>query len=227
MHIAAKNEWEIPLPPTEYMKLVCGPEHDARTFRAVGEGLVGMLQQLGMIGSHIRLLDIGCGCGRVARCLLDKPLRTYVGFDRHSGMIEWCNREIGPYAPRFTFLYCRVKSPYTLMDGDAGVVDVADFRFPFDDRSFDAVLLASVFTHMPMRETAHYLNEIYRVLDQRGTALFSVFFVEGDGDPYDNGVDFVHKRRSFLDMIDATPLDYKFVTESCGHHWFLGTRKDR
>jgi len=62
------------------MKLVCGPEHDPKTFRAIGEGVVGVLQQQGMIGDHIRLLDIACGCGRVARYLLDKLLKTYVGF---------------------------------------------------------------------------------------------------------------------------------------------------
>jgi SAM-dependent methyltransferase len=214
---------DIPLPPVEYMKLVCGPEHDEKTFRRVGKSLVDDMSSQGMIGSNVRLLDIGCGCGRVARCLLDKPLKSYVGFDRHAGMIEWCNQEIAPRDPRFTFLYCQVKSPYTTMDGDQGTIDVADFRFPFEDRSFDAILLASVFTHMPLGEISHYLKEIRRVLDRGGRALFSVFLSD---QPSDNGVDFVHVRSEFAKLTDSSQLDYKFLYEGGGHHWHLATRTD-
>lgn len=217
---------EIPLPPTEYMKLVCGPEHDPKTFTAAGEGLVGLLEEHGMLGSHVRLLDIGCGCGRVARYLMDKPLGSYVGFDRHAGMVEWCNREITPYAPGFKFLYLKVKSPYTLMDGDAGAVEVADFRFPFDDRSFDAVLLSSVFTHMPLHEISHYLGEVHRVLDHKGRALFSVFFVDGDREPYDNGLDFLLNKNQFTDMISKSPMSYRFLYEGGSHYYHIATRND-
>ncbi len=87
-------EPSIPLPPKEYMDLVCGPHADVETlFVAVGKALVRRLEGHGLLSQRCRLLDAGCGCGRVARNLIHQPLRSYVGFDRHRGMIDWCKRE--------------------------------------------------------------------------------------------------------------------------------------
>jgi len=42
------------------------------------------------------VLDFGCGCGRVARKLIQQthqPQR-YVGLDLHAGMIRWCQQNL-------------------------------------------------------------------------------------------------------------------------------------
>lgn len=98
----------LPLPPDEYMRLVCGPYegqqlHDL--FEWVGDQMVKSLAQLGVIGMGYQFLDIGCGCGRVARHLLNQSLKAYVGFDRHREMIEWCHKEIASRSDNFRFLH--------------------------------------------------------------------------------------------------------------------------
>ena len=57
--------------------------------------------------------------------------------------------------------------------------DAAQFRFPFDDASFDFVFATSLFTHLLFTETRQYLREAYRVLAPGGR-LFATFFLIDD-----------------------------------------------
>lgn len=54
-----------------------------------------------------KVFDFGCGCGRVARqMMLQNPSpKMYVGIDLHPGMIRWCQRNLQPVAPNFTFFH--------------------------------------------------------------------------------------------------------------------------
>ena len=167
----------LPLPPRDYMELVCG-RSQADQFEMVGEALIRMLEAEDMLDTQTDLLDVGCGCGRVARYLVDRPLHSYTGFDRHPGMIEWCVGEIARRQPKFAFHHVDVRSAYVSLDGHAGTIAADAFHFPFPDAAFDSALLASVFTHMPLEETRHYLSELRRVLRPGGKALLSVFFAK-------------------------------------------------
>jgi len=168
----------IPLPPLVYRTLVCGPGSEAG-FESVGRQLVGMLKGHKMLGDGIDFLDVGCGCGRLARFLKDEPLRSYEGFDRHPEMVAWCNQVLAPLDSRFRFQHVDVKSAYVHWDGHLGGVDAGAFVFPYQSNAFDAILLASVFTHMPLNEVGNYLGELRRVLRPTGKILLSVFFSAG------------------------------------------------
>jgi SAM-dependent methyltransferase len=96
------KEPTIVSPPIEMKTLVCGAGME-ESFEEVGRGAVVFMKSLGMISPGVRFLDVGCGCGRVARFLLDEPLAEYVGFDRNSNMIDWCNEYLAPADSRFTF----------------------------------------------------------------------------------------------------------------------------
>jgi SAM-dependent methyltransferase len=216
----------IPFPPDEYMALVCGalpiPElHNS--FQAVGQTLVNMVYEQKMLGEHIRFLDVGCGCGRFARYLLEKPLASYTGFDRHPGMIDWCCREITARAPKYKFLHYSIKNAaYEKMDNHGGDVSATEFRFPFEDDAFDSVLLAAVFTHMLMPEVYNYLQEIRRVLSPHGKVLLSVFVSE-DEDRND-GQSFFHNKRNLLNTINMSGFVYNFIVEGHVHEWCVLTR---
>lgn len=214
----------IPFPPETYMRLVCGEVPDLlEKFTWAGKLLVKMLAEEGLISADSRLLDVGCGCGRVARYLLDKPLKSYTGFDRHAGMIEWCIREIAPRDGRFKFGCFNIKSIYTDVDQHEGDIDAASFRFPYDDHAFDTVLLASIFTHMPMAESVNYLKQLQRVVRPKGKVMLSVFYSQDK--PYSEGIGFYYDREAFLEAVKKSGFEYRFREELYGHHWYILTRK--
>jgi SAM-dependent methyltransferase len=146
-------------------------------FRAVGERLVEQLVAIGGLQPSDRVLDVGCGCGRVA-VPLTRYLRggAYEGFDIDERAVRWCRDEITSRFPAFHF---RVVSLKNSAYRPRGELDAAAFRFPYPDRTFDFVFLTSVFTHLlrPAQET--YLAECARVLPPGGV-LFASFFLLRD-----------------------------------------------
>jgi SAM-dependent methyltransferase len=119
-----------------------------------------------------RVLDVGCGTGRVAVPLAEYLGETgsYEGFDNSAARIDWCNERIAPLHPRFRFqtldVYSSLYNPDGALKGDEVV-------FPYEPDEFDVVFLFSVFTHMLGDDVAHYLTEIARVLRPGGRALIS------------------------------------------------------
>jgi SAM-dependent methyltransferase len=58
-----------------------------------------------------------------------------------------------------------------------GRLAAADYRFPFEDRKFDFVFLASVFTHMLRNDVDHYFSEISRILKPGGRCFITWFLL--------------------------------------------------
>ena len=214
------NPKAIALPPVEYMEFVCGaiPEVQDK-FLSVGEQLAEFLLKLGMLAESTDFLDIGCGCGRLTRFLVKKNISSYTGFDRHPGMIEWCQKEISPLAPNFQFDLFELKSAYDDWDKIDGKINAATFNFPYPDNSFNAILLASVFTHMPLNETAQYLLEIGRVLSPNGQVLLSVFLAEEEA--YSDQIDFYYTKKEFLTAVSEANLSAEFKALTARHNWYL------
>ena len=211
----------IPLPPVAFMDLVCGPGK-ADAFESVGQAVAGMVEEANMVAPRTRFLDVGCGCGRVARYLMRAPLESYVGFDRNAGMIRWCQREISSRAQHFVFQFFDLTSAYHIVDDHAGSLLPECFRFPYADEEYDSVLLSSVFTHMPMTEIGQYLIEIHRVLKDRGKVLLSVFFTESE--PYVEFINFFHRRVDFEELLTTAGFRYHLEQEpnfGIRHNWYV------
>src|SRR5512132_200266 len=70
-------------------------------FRAIGEELLNLLVHYGSLRRTDRVLDIGCGIGRVAIPLTRylEPTATYDGFDVVKRGIDWCRSHITPKHP--------------------------------------------------------------------------------------------------------------------------------
>jgi SAM-dependent methyltransferase len=195
----------IPMPPPEFQSLVCGP-HDTHLFDEVSRWLVAALNHEGMIEPGSDFLDVGCGCGRVARGLLSTSIRSYTGFDRHPGMIDWCKENLAD--SRFTFDFFDLKSVYTAWDNHQGATDAGEFAFPYAPESFDGCLLASVFTHMHPREVRNYLGELARIMRPGGKVLLSIFFsASGEVEAHDDGVNIFHDPDEFRADLQRTPFD--------------------
>lgn len=204
-------EPQVPYPPREFMEYVNGPAEDQlAVFQYAGPFLADMVAAEDMLGEGVRFLDIGSGCGRLARHLLDRPLAGYTGFDRHRGMVEWCQAHIQPLKPNFAFHHFALASAYDVWDKQPGGGDASRFRFPFEAEAFDRIFLSSVFTHMPIGEIENYLREMLRVLSARGRVLLSVF--QSDGAPYiRDEINFFYPEQAYLDLFRETGFDSKLL----------------
>ena len=211
---------EISLPPEEYRRLVAGVAWNE--FEEHGEAIAGMMREQDLLGPGARLLDVGCGCGRIARWLVDDPIESYVGFDRHPGMIEWCQRNFADSAPHFEFRFYDLKSAYTDLDGEAGEIAPEVFEFPFEDRSIDSAVLVSVFTHMPMSEIDAYLRNLRRILTPDGRILLSVFFAQHQ--PEVVGLGYYHSKAEIESLFEQNGFAANQLWPTRygpKHNWYL------
>jgi cyclopropane fatty-acyl-phospholipid synthase-like methyltransferase len=143
-------------------------------FVAVGGQLAELVLENGHVHEGSRLLDIGCGVGRVALPLARRVPRDviYEGFDVVRGAVRWCRRRISRNNPNFRFRHVSVRnSEYSLRGTPA-----AEFRFPFPETTFDCAFAFSVFTHLTFPEMRQYLRESHRVLEPGGR-LIATFFL--------------------------------------------------
>ena len=166
----------IPLPPRDLMLTV--GNSTSEEFVKIGDNMVKSFRTLVGLKPTARVLDVGCGCGRVARPLtgLLTNRGSYEGMDISRRQIDWCQREITSRFANFRFQYADIhNSAYN----PAGGVRAAEYSFPFAAASFDFVFLASVFTHMLPDAVDRYLSEISRVLRPRGRALITYFLLDG------------------------------------------------
>jgi SAM-dependent methyltransferase len=151
------------------------------SFLEPGRAFATLFKEVGGLRPTHDVLDIGCGIGRMAVPLLDflQPSSCYEGFDVVKAGIQWCRREITPRHPNFNF---QVADLCNERYNPHGAVSAAQWRFPYEDRSFDFAISTSVFTHLGPAEVQNYLREAFRVL-RPGGRLFGTWFLLGGERP--------------------------------------------
>jgi SAM-dependent methyltransferase len=160
---------ELPIPPPEMRRLV-GREDAASFDNPSGDPVYAYLPE----ESYEAVFEFGCGCGRIARQLIQqnrRPMR-YLGIDLHRGMIEWCRRNLAPHASRFEFEHHDVFNAGLNPGRDKPMTR----PFPARDRSFSLVEAVSVFTHLVQTQAEHYLREVARIL-RPGGIFHSTWFL--------------------------------------------------
>lgn len=161
------------LPPARLRIRIGTPE--AGRFLESGRLLPPLYSQFCGLIPESRVLDVGCGCGRVARPLSTflTPPGTYEGFDVDRAAVDYC---ITAYrdVSNFRFLLADVRTSRYNPDGRLSSLD---FRFPYDDGSFDFVNLTSVMTHLLPDHVKAYLSELHRVLKPSGKAWVTFFLL--------------------------------------------------
>lgn len=160
------------LPPLHLRRYV-GP---LGGFESSGAEFMSYLRLLAELRPEERVLDIGCGCGQMAlqleRYLNDKG--GYVGVDIHQPSIRWCQKNIGSRRSNFQFAHIDVRN---LAYNPRGIHSAETYQFPFEERSFDLILLKSVFTHMRPPEVSNYLRDVSRLLKSNGRWLATFFLL--------------------------------------------------
>lgn len=111
-----------------------------------------LLLQQGLEENH-RLLDFGCGSGRLANALKASKNIDYIGIDVVQDLLDYaktiCARD------------------------DWSFIKSTDFVLPLEDDSLDMIACFSVFTHLLHEETYVYLAEMRRILKPGGKIIFS------------------------------------------------------
>jgi SAM-dependent methyltransferase len=145
----------IPLPPPELAHRV-GSRVDAGYAEYLAKGAEGadvlrraLPADRPLAGA--RMLDFGCGAGRILRHLLDVPGAWLVGCDIDEASIAWVRRHL----PQVEAFVNEEWPPLALSDG-----------------AVDVVFAASVFTHLADSWSA-WLLEVHRVLDDGGVLVAS------------------------------------------------------
>lgn len=141
-------------------------------FKRIGEEFLQYFVELAHLMPDHRALDVGCGYGRMA-----VPLTRYLtgqgayrGFDIKAEAIAWCQDKISARWDNFHFEHANI---YNGNYNPLGVTRASEYEFPYQDESFDFVVLTSVFTHMLAPDLENYLAEIARVLKPAGKSLIS------------------------------------------------------
>lgn len=152
---------ELPLPPLE-MRQTVGPTDPAAFDNPGGAPIFADLPP----AAYRSVLDFGCGCGRLARQLIQQDPRpeSYLGIDLHPVLIEWCRENLTPAAPQFEFRHHDVHYP----SWNPGEGKPRTAPFPAADASRTLVIAYSVFTHLVEADAEHYLEEVARVLAPDG-----------------------------------------------------------
>lgn len=170
---------QIPLPGEE-LQLGVGPETGEEYLRIGRVVREALLDEAG-IGPAGSVLDIGCGSGRMARHFVDylKPPGRYVGMDIQRSFIDWCNEHISSASGAFKFHHQDI---YNGGYNPEGNVRASEYRFPFEDESFDAVILYSVFTHLLPGDADNYMREISRLLKPGGRVYSTWYLLTPDAE---------------------------------------------
>lgn len=161
---------DLPLPPMDFRRVV-GPTTPASFDNPTGALVFPDLDE----NAWSFVFDFGCGCGRLARQLIQqrpRPLR-YRGVDVHKGMIEWCRANLAPHAPGFEFEHHDVFQEFMNPDGA-----LATLPLPAGDGEVTLFAAWSIFTHLLEADAAFYLGELARVLHPEGVAIATWFLFD-------------------------------------------------
>jgi len=143
----------LPVPPLRLVRSATGTSSLTWAFHSGGLAARSIVDALQAHGADIqqcrRILDFGCGFGRVIRhwAPLDAEIH---GCDYNRAAIAWCRR-------RLTFARFeanRLEPP-----------------LPYDSGRFDLVYALSVFTHLPGPLFAAWRDELFRIVGPGGFAV--------------------------------------------------------
>ena len=143
---------------------------------------VKRLERLAGLTAESRLLDWGCGAGRLAvgvrKHFANRRIADYHGVDVQPDLISWAWENLT--APGFRFTCVDIANERYNPAG------LPDRTLTADPESVDVFYAYSVFSHMNDDDTAAYLHLIAEALSPAGKAFVTCFVEEGVPDWEEN-----------------------------------------
>jgi ABC-type multidrug transport system fused ATPase/permease subunit/GT2 family glycosyltransferase/ubiquinone/menaquinone biosynthesis C-methylase UbiE len=160
-------------------------------FKTIGQHFLQLFIDYGNLRRDDKVLDVGCGIGRMALPLLChlSGKAVYEGLDIVPSGIEWCAEKITTRYSNFRFTLANV---YNNEYNPGGEHKASQYIFPYDDECFDFVFLTSVFTHMFPDDIENYLSQIARVLKKGGRCFITFFLINDQVD------DLIDNKKSYF-----------------------------
>lgn len=159
----------MPVPPPELHYVGDGD------YRSIGAEFLGRLVQDANLAPSDRVLDIGCGVGRLALPLtqfIDEG--SYDGVDPVAAGIDWCQKSITPVYPNVRFQHLDLKHA---LYNPTGALETKSTRLPFPNGAFDLICMISVLTHLETEDALHYASEVARLLAPGGRCFATAFLM--------------------------------------------------
>lgn len=125
--------------------------HSKESFENRLDTFINILSDNGLV------LDVGCGCGRDTKYLLDRGIDT-IGIDLSLGMIDQAKK----YVPNAKFLQMDMR------------------KLEFEESSFDGILAMASVLHIPKAQMPELLAEFRRVLRDNGLLYITVMIGTGE-----------------------------------------------
>jgi SAM-dependent methyltransferase len=174
---------------------------DLGNFYAIGEAWAQLAISVATVDTP-RIVDIGCGCGKMARFFVMNPKVQYHGLDVFSPAIAWC-REAFQYFPSFRFDHLDV---YSSVYNETGAMQPEAAVLPIGDGAADVVICASLFTHLLESAFVRYIGEVARILAPNGRALISIHDKPKDSAFSGDAARIDMARSYFVDTVTASGL---------------------
>jgi SAM-dependent methyltransferase len=152
------------------------PEHVASEILAVMDKYVDL-------PSRDSILDVGCGCGRIATGLTQyvSPTSRYLGVDIVSELIEFCKKVISPRFPNFRFVLLEEGNlTYDWWRQKSSPIDIAKLSEARPPGTVDLAISISLFTHLDWPAATDILATIARMLKNGGKAFITFFVLDAD-----------------------------------------------
>lgn len=158
----------VPLPP-QRLRMGGARFRTDRQFLAGAVRDVRRLMRKTGLGTDSRVLDWGCGAGRLAVGIKRElgAVRDYHGVDVQPELVAWATEHLADEHTRFTLVDQR--------NARYNPQGLPTFEIPAEDAGVDVFYSYSVFSHMLAEDVAGYARTIARLLAPDGRGFLTAF----------------------------------------------------
>ena len=173
--------------------------------------VVAAIEKYAKLNFGDSILDVGCGCGRIAAALTQYIDRKshYIGIDIVPGLIDFARNFITPRYPYFEFLLLNESnSTYDSWRRKDAEIGIAKLTEAVSAQSIDLAISVSLFTHLDYAPALEMLASIHHVLKNDGRVFVTAFVLDADA------IDGIERSRTGFSFKHRTPTGKLYAEKS-------------